>query len=109
MYDATFKWWQWTVDFMVGAAASAHNMTLPQTIAFATQELANSICTTAETHCSGVDMQYQNMSQCMDFLVNNTRFGEAYEMGMTSTPSRIPFTCFWRICRFEQTLVGTEH
>jgi len=81
-YDATFKWWQWTVDYLLGTAAQASNSTLAQITASATQLLAQSICTTAQTYCNGTaNSQYQSMDACKNFLTTQIRFGEAYELG----------------------------
>ena len=81
MYDATFKWWQWTFDYLIQTAATGNNMTLPQIQAFATQKLATSICGVAQTYCNGTNVQYNSTSQCYDFLTKQVRFGEAYELG----------------------------
>ena len=80
-YDATFKWWQWTVDYLLQTAAAASNQTLPAIEKYVTQQLANSICNTAQTYCNGTNAQYTSQNDCMNFLGKETRLGEAYELG----------------------------
>ena len=48
---------------------------------YATQKLAESICTTAQTYCNGTNVQYNSTADCMTFLTSEIRFGEAYELG----------------------------
>lgn len=98
-YDATFKWWQWTVDYLLQTAASANNMTLPQITAYATQKLAGSICATAMTYCNttaGVPAEdlYTSEGECETFLTTEVRFGEAYELGMSALSLFSPKTFF---------------
>lgn len=86
-YDVTFKWWQWTVDYLLGTAAAAHSMTIPQVTAYATQKLAASICDTAMRNCNskivGLEKKdlYSSRDECIGFLTKEVRFGEAYELG----------------------------
>lgn len=94
-YDATFKWWQWTVDYLLSTAASASNMTLPQITAYATQKLAASICETAMTYCNSSVVPdrgelYASKAECETFLTTEVRFGEAYELGGFAHPSPSP-------------------
>ncbi|MCJ1458580.1 hypothetical protein MMC28_008953 [Mycoblastus sanguinarius] len=88
-YDATFKWWQWTVDYLLQTAASASNMSLTQMEVYATQKLAESICTTAQTYCNGTNVQYNSTADCMTFLTSEIRFGEAYELGRNTLLCRM--------------------
>lgn len=86
-YDATFKWWQWTVDYLLSTAAAANHMTLPQITSFATQKIASSVCETAMTYCndsvvSDTANLYSSQKECEGFLTAKVRFGEAYELGM---------------------------
>ena len=84
MYDASFKWWQWTVDYLLGEAGKGLNKSSEETVAFAQHSLADSICGTATKYCTGTDVQYDNKEDCMNFLTKEIRFGEAYELGMFS-------------------------
>ena len=79
-YDATFKWWQWTVDYLLQTAAKASNQTLPEIEALVTKELTSSICNTAQIYCKGSNVQYKSENDCTQFL-GKVRLGEAYELG----------------------------
>ena len=86
-YDATFKWWQWAVDYIIQQAMPALNATTPTaTVEKLTVGLADSICTTAQTYCTGANQQYANKGECLGYLTQKVRFGQAYELGMS--PSR---------------------
>ena len=80
-YDATFKWWDWAVDYLLGTFATANHLTLTQTVDVATNALAESICGTATKFCNGTNTQYSSMQDCMQFLTKGVRFGKAYELG----------------------------
>ena len=86
-YDVTFKWWQWTVDYLLGTAAHALNMTSSETTAYVTQKLVGSICDTSMTYCNSTvkglskEDMYQSADECKGFLTKQVRFGEAYELG----------------------------
>lgn len=80
-YDATFKWWQWTFNYLIQTAAAAQNMNLTQIEAYATDKLATSICSTAQTFCNGTNTQYNSTASCYNYLTTQIRFGEAYELG----------------------------
>ena len=94
MYDATFTgWWQWAVDLLLQTAsqklsvAEGKNVSLPETETYLQSKLATSICSTAQKYCVGPQLQqYQNASQCYSYLTTQTRFGEAYELGMYFFP-----------------------
>lgn len=80
-YDATFKWWSWTVDYLFQTAAQSANKTLAQILQFATTGLVDSICATAQTYCNGTNVQYNSPQQCKTFLTTQVPFGEAYQLG----------------------------
>lgn len=48
-----------------------------------TQQLATSICNTAQSFCNGTNEQYTSQKDCLNFLGKETRLGEAYELGMS--------------------------
>ena len=101
-YDANFGgWWQWLVDTLVGQAqqqlsSSGTNVTTAQTIAYIQEKLATSICATAQEYCVGPSLQqYENATSCYNFLTQETRFGEAYELGklLQQSPSLSKTRC----------------
>ncbi|KAL9634652.1 MAG: hypothetical protein Q9164_003963 [Protoblastenia rupestris] len=55
MYDATFKWWQWTVDYLLTEAGKTLNATKEQAVAYVQKSLADSICGTAMKYCNGTN------------------------------------------------------
>ena len=81
MYDATFKWWQWTVDYLLTEAGKTLNATKEQAVAYVQNSLADSICGTAMKYCNGTNVQYNSTENCLNFLTKEIRFGEAYELG----------------------------
>ncbi|KAI4181848.1 MAG: hypothetical protein LQ346_006686 [Caloplaca aetnensis] len=81
-YDATFKYWQWTVDYLLQAAGKKFGAKSPQAaIATLTQAIAKSICTTSQQHCKGPNVQYTSPEDCYGFLTGKIRFGQSYELG----------------------------
>ncbi|KAL9103923.1 MAG: hypothetical protein Q9163_001071 [Psora crenata] len=89
MYDATFKWWQWTVDYLLEEAGKSLNMTTPQALSFAQKSLAESICDTAMRYCNGTNVQYNSTQSCTNFLTKEVRFGAAYELGRNTLLCRM--------------------
>ena len=103
MYDASFTgWWQWLFDFLLGTATQqlsvveGKNVTLADTVSYIQNKLAISICSTAQQYCVGPALQqYQNTTQCYTYLTQQTRFGEAYELGtypLGPFPVKAPLT-----------------
>lgn len=85
-YDATFVWWEWAVDTLLEAAKPKLGAnTTASVVQKITLGLAQSICNTAMTHCTGKDKQYNSIGECMAYLTKKTRFGAPYELG-TSYP-----------------------
>lgn len=90
MYDASFTgWWQWAIANLLETASQrlslveGKTVSLAETAGYVQTKLATSICSTAQKHCVGPELkQYQNVTQCYDFLTKQTRFGDAYELGM---------------------------
>lgn len=84
-YDATFRWFDWLLDTLFAAVASRIGATnTDQAVQFVTKTLANSICKTAQDHCTGANQQYPNMDACLQFLTQKIRFGKAYELGQNT-------------------------
>lgn len=82
-YDATFKYWQWVVDYLIGAAGKKFGTkSLEATVGVLTQTIAKSICGTATKSCNGTNTQYASPAECLNFLTKQVRFGKAYELGM---------------------------
>ena len=88
MYDSDFTGrWEWAVDSLLATASQKLSyvegkpVSLAQTMDYVQAKLAKSICTTAEKYCIAGLRQYQNLTQCYNFLTNKTRLGKAYELG----------------------------
>ncbi|KAL8726172.1 MAG: hypothetical protein Q9166_006889 [cf. Caloplaca sp. 2 TL-2023] len=89
-YDATFKYWQWTVDYLMQAAGKKFGThSTEATVAALTQAIAKSICTTATKNCRGANAQYQSNEECFGFLTKQVRFGQAYELGRNTLLCRM--------------------
>ncbi len=81
-YDATFKYWQWTVDYLISAAGKKFGTRSPEaTVRTLSQQIAESICGTAMKSCNGTNAQYTSLEECHNFLTKRVRFGKAYELG----------------------------
>ncbi|KAL8954220.1 MAG: hypothetical protein Q9183_007260, partial [Haloplaca sp. 2 TL-2023] len=84
-YDATFRYWQWTVDYLLEAAGKRFGTNSTAATVVALQNLlAESICQTEEESCKDGNKQYDSKAECLDFLTKRIRFGAAYELGMSS-------------------------
>ncbi|KAL8936128.1 MAG: hypothetical protein Q9216_005095 [Gyalolechia sp. 2 TL-2023] len=89
-YDATFKHWQWTVDYLLQAAGKKFGTATKQaTITLLQEAIAKSICQTSMTNCQGTSAQYQSSEQCFAYLTKEIRFGEAYELGKNTLLCRM--------------------
>ncbi|KAI4180258.1 MAG: hypothetical protein L6R41_007345 [Letrouitia leprolyta] len=90
-YDATFKHWQWTVDYLLQAAAKKFNTpTKEATVGVLSQAIAKSICQTSMQYCNGTqNVQYKSSEECFGFLTGKVRFGEAYELGKNTLLCRM--------------------
>ncbi|KAL8706244.1 MAG: hypothetical protein Q9201_000681 [Fulgogasparrea decipioides] len=88
-YDATFRHWSWTVDYLQAAGKILHTNSIQATITVLTQAIAQSICGTAMTFCNGTNTQYENEEECLGFLTKGIRFGAAYELGKNTLLCRM--------------------
>ncbi|MCJ1465192.1 hypothetical protein MMC07_003808 [Pseudocyphellaria aurata] len=81
-YDAVFKWWPWALEYVLTkAAVKLGTKSLAATVEKFTEGLAESICSTAQDSCKGKDLQYASKSECLEFLTQKVRFGQAHELG----------------------------
>ncbi|KAL8686413.1 MAG: hypothetical protein Q9224_005455 [Gallowayella concinna] len=89
-YDATFKYWQWTVDYLMQAAGKKFGTnSLGATVGALTKAIAQSICGTATKFCNGTNEQYAGPAECFEFLTKSVRFGQAYELGRNTLMCRM--------------------
>ncbi|KAL8769004.1 MAG: hypothetical protein Q9209_004921 [Squamulea sp. 1 TL-2023] len=89
-YDATFKFWQWTVEYLIGAAGKQFGTNSTEATArFLTRAIAKSICGTAMKNCNGTNAQYTSAEECFNFLTKKLRFGQAYELGRNTLLCRM--------------------
>ncbi|KAI4176932.1 MAG: hypothetical protein LQ343_000789 [Gyalolechia ehrenbergii] len=89
-YDATFKHWQWTVDYLLQAAGKKFGTNTKQaTVGVLQEAIAKSICQTSMTNCKGTSAQYQSNEACFAYLTKEVRFGEAYELGKNTLLCRM--------------------
>ncbi|OJK00937.1 hypothetical protein ASPACDRAFT_42437 [Aspergillus aculeatus ATCC 16872] len=80
-YDATFRWFGFLVDTLVGALAQQINGTATEATAYLTQLLANQICETHDSYCTGANQQYADKATCYAFLTQSIPLGKDYELG----------------------------
>ncbi len=89
-YDATFRWFGFLLDTLVMETAAQINATSSaQAIAFLTNTFATSLCETHTTYCNGTNQQYADSASCNDFLTEQIRFGQAYELGRNTLLCRL--------------------
>ncbi|KAJ5936032.1 hypothetical protein N7454_005330 [Penicillium verhagenii] len=81
-YDATFRWFAYLLDYLLGATATKYNTTAAGAEAIITEILAQDICKTHDTYCTGANQQYPTGNvTCYEFLTTKIRFGASYELG----------------------------
>ncbi|KAJ5124533.1 uncharacterized protein N7515_008358 [Penicillium bovifimosum] len=81
-YDATFRWFEYLLDYLIEGVATKLNATSSdQAVAYVSDLLAKTICATHEQYCTGSDQQYTDSDACYSFLTSSIRFGKSYELG----------------------------
>ncbi|KAH8819704.1 hypothetical protein F5884DRAFT_23627 [Xylogone sp. PMI_703] len=89
-YDATFKWFAWLLDFVVQSSLPLFQVnTTTAAVGVLTDLLAQSICATATQFCVGDNLQYNSADSCYQYLTQDVRFGEAYELGRNTLLCRM--------------------
>jgi len=89
-YDATFRWFQYLFDTLIESAMGLFDATsTEQVVGVLQQGLASGICDTHQNYCTGENQQYDDMTDCMSFLTQQVRFGEAYELGRNTILCRM--------------------
>ncbi|RFU29087.1 hypothetical protein B7463_g7214, partial [Scytalidium lignicola] len=89
-YDATFKWFDWLLDYVVDSSMPLFGVnTTTAAVGVLTDLLAQSICATATEFCVGANLQYDNTTDCYNYLTQDVRFGEAYELGRNTLLCRM--------------------
>lgn len=89
-YDATFRWFQYLFDTLIGIAMPIFGATTPtQMVGIFQQLIAGGICNTHQSYCNGTNVQYDSYDSCFSFLTEQIRFGAAYELGMNTLVCRM--------------------
>lgn len=89
-YDATFRYLQWQFDSLMSVGQTELGLNSTSEVETAVGEkLAASICATAQTYCNGTNLQYNSAAACYEYLTQEVRFGQAYEMGMNTLLCRM--------------------
>ncbi|PSN58751.1 hypothetical protein BS50DRAFT_682642 [Corynespora cassiicola Philippines] len=77
-YDVRFRWFGYLLQTLLRSMdpdpATAQTK--------AAQAMAASICNAHTAHCSGTHQQFGSQGECLDFLTNDIRVGESFELGM---------------------------
>jgi len=87
-YDVTFRFFQWAEDFLLGTAGQALGLNSTATTAYLSQALAQSICGTAQTYCTGANQIYNSTSECENFMLS-IPLGQTYQFGMSNLQCRM--------------------
>ncbi|RAK95706.1 uncharacterized protein BO80DRAFT_249267 [Aspergillus ibericus CBS 121593] len=81
-YDAVFRWLDLLFNQILQAAGRQFHTSDPVGIQSRVADLfARTICQTHERHCLGANRQYPSEDACLEFLTQQIRFGQPYEMG----------------------------
>ncbi|PYH44287.1 uncharacterized protein BP01DRAFT_374860 [Aspergillus saccharolyticus JOP 1030-1] len=80
-YDATFRWFGFLIDTLVGALATQLNATTTTATTYLTDLLAKQICETHAQYCTGSNQQYTDSETCYAFLTQDIPLGKDYELG----------------------------
>lgn len=89
-YDATFRFLEWQFDWLLQRGMTMFGFNSTTAVISATSGLlAQSICATATTYCTGDNLQYNSTAACLDFLTKGIRFGTGYELGMNTLMCRM--------------------
>jgi hypothetical protein len=90
-YDVSFRWFAWLFDRILQSVRGdgydrPDNFTTKSTLK---SSLVQQICETASKHCTDSNTtQYDNKSQCIEFLGQKVRLGSSYEFGMNTVLCR---------------------
>lgn len=89
-YEATFRHWDLFIEeHLERVAAERFNGSLSDTVAYAADNLAESICNVHGEHCTGADQQYDDPEACRRFLTKEIPFGRPHEMGLDTLLCRM--------------------
>lgn len=89
-YDATFRYLSWQFASMVTLGQEKYNVSTPAEVETKlASSLATSICGVAQTYCVGANQQYNSTTECYNFLTEEVRFGEAFELGRNTLLCRM--------------------
>ena len=67
--------------FRSSTAAKINATSSDEAVGYISDILAKTICATHEESCTGENKQYNNSSDCYDYLTQKIRFGKSYELG----------------------------
>ncbi|KAK8174034.1 hypothetical protein IWX90DRAFT_428600 [Phyllosticta citrichinensis] len=81
-YDATYRFFAPLLETTLRAVLPRINGTsLKDAVKYFRNTVASAICSTHDRHCTGKNRQYDSNFACRAFLINDVRFGEAWELG----------------------------
>ncbi|KAF2465320.1 uncharacterized protein BDR25DRAFT_337065 [Lindgomyces ingoldianus] len=84
-YDVTFRWFAYLLQtLLLGLAPGNSTLAMER----ATMALASSVCNAHTSYCNGTNAQYESRDDCMQFLTQEIRFGQAFELGMNTLGCR---------------------
>ncbi|KAF2800302.1 hypothetical protein K505DRAFT_264204 [Melanomma pulvis-pyrius CBS 109.77] len=80
-YDVTFRWFGYLLKTLI-LGLNPDDPVKSQTAAV--NSMAASICATHTTYCNGTNTQYESQDECYNFLTQDIRVGQSFELGMNT-------------------------
>ncbi|KAB5585544.1 hypothetical protein GE09DRAFT_1277060 [Coniochaeta sp. 2T2.1] len=81
-FDSTFKWMDFLWDELYAEIGTQiHANSTDQVVAYLADKMAQTVCSTHGTYCTGKLQQYADATSCYNFLTTQVRLGQTYEMG----------------------------
>lgn len=89
-YEVTFRNWNLFVgENLQRLAAQKFGGSVPNTVSYVADQLANTICQIHDQYCTRENKQYQDSATCHRFLTAEIPFGEGHEMGRNTLLCRM--------------------
>ncbi|KAF2711903.1 hypothetical protein K504DRAFT_403394 [Pleomassaria siparia CBS 279.74] len=84
-YDVTFRWFGYLFQTLIASLNPADPLEAQKA---AVTAMATSVCNTHTTYCNGTSSQYESRDECFNFLTQQIRVGQSFELGMNTLMCR---------------------